>query len=186
MSRWGESHRHYHTPRHLHECLLAFDRIQNYAKDSRPAEFSLWYHDCFYQVEKHSNEQKSADMAMASFVKSGGDAVVGKLIHDLVLATAHTLPVHTIDAAMVTDADLWILGAPPERFDEYELQVRRENRNVQYLHFAKLRSRLLQNFLERRFIYRTPIMREFYEQSARSNIQRSLAALSRPGQAERT
>lgn len=178
MSRWGESHRHYHTPVHLLESLEALDGLKGYTNDGRPAEFALFYHDCFHNVHKQNNEQKSAEMAKATFVKSGGDELTGQLIHDLVLSTTHTCPVYSIDAALVTDSDLWILGAPPDRFDEYERQVRLEYRHVQDVHYIKARSRVLHTFFDRSFVYRTPVMRTLLEASARENLKRSLAALA--------
>lgn len=179
MARWGESHRYYHTPQHLAECLRALEEVKSYTDDVRPVEFALWYHDVFHNVEMQSNEEKSAELALSSFVKSGGEAVVGLRIKELVMSTTHRRPVKTYEAAMMVDADLWILGAPPERFDEYEVQVRAEYPRVSDEFFAVARSRLLAKFLTRNAIYRTPILRAKQEVQARMNIERSLKSLSK-------
>lgn len=179
ISRWSESHRHYHTTYHLFECLNALDEISLYTEDCRPIEFALWYHDIFHNVGMQSNEEKSAQLALSSFVKSGGDSTVGLRIRDLIMSTSHRDPIKTCDAAIIVDVDLWILGSSSDRFDQYEKQVRSEYPQMNDLFFAQGRTRLLKKFSEKKFIYRTPLFRSSREDVARDNIDRSLRYLAK-------
>ena len=42
------------------------------------------------------------------------------------MVTRHDAVPRSADEKALVDVDLWILGAPQERFDEYEAQVRQE------------------------------------------------------------
>ena len=63
------------------------------------------------------------------------------------------------------------------RFDEYELQIRREYGWVPDNAFREARSKILRSLLERPSVYATPTMRQRCEAQARANLERSLARL---------
>jgi len=75
------------------------------------------------------------------------------------------------------DVDLSILGAAPERFDQYERQVREEYAWVPDFLSRRERKAILKEFLARPRIFRSVHFRDRYEQQARSNIERSLGRL---------
>jgi predicted metal-dependent HD superfamily phosphohydrolase len=81
------------------------------------------------------------------------------------------------DAEIVVDVDLSILGAAPERFEEYERQIRAEYRWVPGFLFRRKRAKILQEFLARPRIFSTQTFIDRYEQQARANIARSLTRL---------
>ena len=71
------------------------------------------------------------------------------------------------------------VGAAPQRFDEYEMQVRQEYAWVPEETFRRRRAEILGQFLARRHIYSTEAFRERYEPRARANLARSLSTLGR-------
>jgi predicted metal-dependent HD superfamily phosphohydrolase len=79
---------------------------------------------------------------------------------------------------LLVDIDLSILGAAPERFDEYETQVRAEYRWVPDFMFKPKRREILGEFLARDRIYATPVLRAQLEAHARMNLARSIARLA--------
>ena len=83
----------------------------------------------------------------------------------------------TPDAALLIDVDLSIFGAPAQRFDEYERQVRREYSWVPGFLFRVRRRKILEAFLFRPKIYQTERFRESLEERARANLQRSIRLL---------
>ena len=97
--------------------------------------------------------------------------------HALVIATTHASPPTDGDAQLLCDVDLAILGAPPLRFDAYELEIRREYSWVPEPVFRVRRAALLARFLERPTLYSTAWFRELFEDQARQNVERSVAAL---------
>ena len=78
---------------------------------------------------------------------------------------------------MLVDADLWILGSPQERFDEYEVQVREEYGWVPGPIYRRKRREILQGFLARATIYGTERFVQRHEPQARVNLARALARL---------
>lgn len=72
---------------------------------------------------------------------------------------------------------LWFHDAEPERFDEYEVQVRQEYAWIPGPLFRRKRREILQGFLARTDIYSTDWFRERFEATARTNLQRSVVRL---------
>ncbi|WP_028008709.1 HD domain-containing protein [Solimonas flava] len=174
---YSEPHRHYHTVQHLTECLALLEAVEDQA--DRPAEvaIALWFHDAVYQPKRHDNEQKSADWASRSILAAGIDHSVADRIHGLILATRHNAAATGRDAQVLVDIDLAILGASPERFAEYEAQVRKEYAWAIGPLYRRGRRKVLEEFMARPTIYSTESFRSTREAQARINISRSLAAL---------
>jgi predicted metal-dependent HD superfamily phosphohydrolase len=165
---YSEPHRRYHTLQHLEECFAAFDEIRDLARAPEEVELAIWFHDAIYDPRREDNEQRSADWARET---------VGDAVADLVMTTRHDAPPTTIDARVLVDADLWILGAPQERFDEYEAQVREEYGWVAAPIYRRKRREILESFLARASVYNTERFIARYEARARANLARSLARL---------
>ena len=95
------------------------------------------------------------------------------------MATRHEAVPRGVDAEILVDVDLSILGASRERFDEYERQVREEYAWVPDFLYRRERGKILKDFLARPRIFSTALFRSRYEEQARSNIGRSLERLER-------
>jgi predicted metal-dependent HD superfamily phosphohydrolase len=109
-------------------------------------ELALWFHDAVYAVRNHDNEEQSASWAQASNERAGLPNAVGERLHRLILATKHDAEPTSRDAALLVDVDLAILGAAPERFDEYERQVREEYSWVPGFLFRRKRREILEGY----------------------------------------
>jgi predicted metal-dependent HD superfamily phosphohydrolase len=169
---YGEPHRKYHTARHLAECFEKLDEVHV----ERPAEIelALWFHDAIYDTRRQDNEKKSADWARASALQAGVPGETAERVHALIMATRHEAVPSGADAELLVDVDLSILGAPPERFDEYERQIREEYAWVPGFVFRRERAQILEGFLARPSIFSTAHFRSRYERQARENLARSL------------
>jgi predicted metal-dependent HD superfamily phosphohydrolase len=94
-------------------------------------------------------------------------------VHELVLATRHTAVPDGPAAQLLVDIYLAILGAPVERFEEYERQIRAEYAHVPGWLFRRTRRVILRGFLERPFLYGTAHFRAALESRARANLERA-------------
>lgn len=177
FARWNEPHRGYHTPRHLLETLRVYEILSPYSEAPDLGQVALWHHDVIYNVNQGDNEERSADLAYNTFVKCGGDVAQGEEIRKMVISTSHRYRVSNIEAAIVVDADLAILGSTPERFDEYEEQVRREYPSASEPHYVAGRLKAMTPFLDRPTLFRTPLLRDLLEARGRENLTRSLGSL---------
>jgi len=175
---YGEPQRHYHTLQHLRECLAHWEAASALAPHPEEVELALWFHDAVYEPQRQDNEQRSAEWAHASVLAAGCDSAVAQRVAALVLATAgHEAPAADLDAQLLLDIDLAILGASPARFAEFERQIRAEYSHVPERDFRAGRARVLAGFLARPRIYATQPFRDALEQRARDNLARALAAL---------
>jgi predicted metal-dependent HD superfamily phosphohydrolase len=177
IARYSEPHRSYHTVRHLDECFEKLGEIEDEAARLGEIEVALWFHDAIYDVRAKDNEAKSADWARAVAVSAGIEPAAAGRIHSLVLCTVHDAVPSGDDERILVDVDLSILGAPAERFDEYERQIRAEYSWVPEGAFRGKRREILAQFLARPRIYSTRTFIDRYERRARENLDRSIARL---------
>jgi predicted metal-dependent HD superfamily phosphohydrolase len=177
LAAWAEPQRRYHTLRHLGDCLALFEQAAHLAGRPAEVEMALWFHDAVYALKASDNEARSAAWADEALAAAGVAADVRQRVHALVMATCHDAQPTTGDAGLLVDIDLSILGAEPERFDEYEVQVRQEYAWVPGPLFRRKRREILQGFLARPRIYSTEWFHQRFEAQARSNLERSVARL---------
>ncbi|MEJ2622054.1 MAG: N-methyl-D-aspartate receptor NMDAR2C subunit [Candidatus Thiodiazotropha sp.] len=178
ISAYSEPQRKYHTLQHLKECLAVFDRFVDLAQEKAEVEIALWFHDAIYDVKASDNERKSAEWAEIELTKAGVPLDRIKRIYNHILATRHSALPLGRDQKLLVDIDLSILGSEPDRFNEYERQVREEYSFVPDSIFHEKRREVLSRFLNRNQIYATPELWGQFEVRARENIKGSIEALS--------
>ena len=119
----------------------------------------------------------AVSVLFAALAEAGVAAERCERVHALVMATRHDVAPASRDQALLVDIDLSILGAAPERFDEYAVQVRQEYAWVPRPLFRRRRREILQGFLDRPAIYSTPVLHDELEARGRDNLQRAVARL---------
>jgi len=174
---YSEPHRRYHTIQHLNECLTHLEDVRALADHADEVELALWFHDAIYDTSKKDNEQRSAEWARDSVLAGGVSSEKAGRVYELIMATMHNAVPAGRDAEVLVDIDLGILGAGADRFDDYEVQVREEYSWVPESLYRAARRKVLEQFVNREWIYSTEPFRSKYEAQARENIARSLARL---------
>jgi len=177
VTHYSESHRSYHTLQHLNECFARLGEGKELAERLHEVELALWFHDAVYDVRGQDNEERSASWAEVVARDAGLPASVVGRVRALILATKHNVVPSTPDEKLLVDVDLAILGAPVERFDEYERQVRQEYSWVPSFLFRSKRREILSTFLSRPRIFSTDYFWATYEAQARANLARSIKIL---------
>ncbi len=176
VRRYGENGRFYHTLDHIQHMLALLDGLPP-AQDPLNLNLAVWLHDLVYDPRRSDNEEASARLAaqwLSPFLPPGQV----QRISDLILATQHhrCWP-DDADCALLLDADFAILGAETAVYEQYARAIRQEYVHVPDVAYRAGRTRVLEGFLERPFIYHTTVMRQRYEQKARQNIQAEIARL---------
>jgi predicted metal-dependent HD superfamily phosphohydrolase/outer membrane protein assembly factor BamB len=178
LARYAEQHRHYHDQRHLTEMLNTIDELAELADDPDGVRLAAWFHDAIYdpQAEAGENEEVSAQLAELELSAYGVDAArvaeIGRLIR---LTATHDCDPTDANGAVLCDADLRILSMAADRYDEYAVGIRQEYEHVADRDFARGRTTFLQHLSETR-LYATSRGHEEWEQAARENVERELAA----------
>jgi len=173
LQRYAEPHRHYHDQRHLREVLDAVDRLAHHADDLAAVRLAAWFHDAVYDPRACDNEERSAALAQSALPPPLADEVA-RLVR---LTAEHSPQPGDRDGAVLCDADLAILGADEQRYDEYASDVRREYDHVADDAFRTGRTAVLARLLARDRLYSTATAYDLWEDRARANLRRELSVL---------
>ncbi|MEV4659129.1 metal-dependent phosphohydrolase [Micromonospora sp. NPDC049301] len=183
LARWREPHRHYHTVAHLTAVLDVVDRHAGLADRADLVRLAAWCHDAVYdpRAAGDANERDSATLAGSVLTGLGVPAPAVAEVRRLVLLTAgHAVAPGDPDGALLCDADLAVLAAPPAAYDRYAGAVRREYAHVPEPAFRAGRAAVLTGLLALPALFRLPPLASRWEQPARANLRRELATLSGP------
>jgi predicted metal-dependent HD superfamily phosphohydrolase len=176
--RHHEPHRAYHNFLHIGHCLAEFDTVRHLAETPDAVELSIWFHDAVYDTHAKDNEEQSAQLAVTDLRSAVLGPKLEETVSALVLATKHSAPPPSPDAALLVDIDLAILGQPRERYEAFENEIHAEYAWVPPADFAKGRAAILRGFLDRPRIYYTDPLRDRWEPRARENMAWALGNLS--------
>ncbi len=114
LARWSEPHRRYHDLSHLAHALVALAEVGG---TSRPERLAIWFHDAVHTGRAGRDERDSAALAARLLATAGLAPAEISEVERLVLVTIEHAPAPADAAgARVSDADLAILGAPPEQY----------------------------------------------------------------------
>lgn len=175
-ARYAEPHRAHHNLLYIEHCLSEWKRVSQYFVNPDAAMLALWYHDAIYNPEAKDNEEQSV-ILMREVCRNLGqreDHVERAARH--IMATKHHSSELDADTQLFLDIDLAILGAPQERFDEYERGIRTEYKRVPENVFRKERAKILRSFLARETVFYTTHFQHL-ETQALKNLTRSIHAL---------
>lgn len=177
--RYAETHRHYHTLAHIRACLMLLDSVRHLFEDVDAATIAIWFHDAVYDPTRSDNEEASANLAARMLADINAPTAMIDQVRRLIMATRHTGAPAEGDAARLTDIDLAILAAEPAEFDRYEHDIRQEYSHVSESAFRAGRATFLERLLARPRLFQTEPFHTQFEEIARANLKRSIAALKR-------
>jgi len=175
ISRYSEPSRHYHNLTHVSEVLGV---ISSLVGTDAAVRLAAWFHDAVYDSRAKDNEERSADLAEAVLTRLGLPAGLVANVERLVLLTkTHSAEADDGEGQVLLDADLAILGAEEDRYDDYAAAIRREYAWVAEDAYREGRRRVLEGFLKRPRIYFTDALFRSHEGQARRNLRRELDLL---------
>jgi len=183
IPRYREAQRDYHRLPHIDAMFIDFDkfRVSDEAgiMDVNIVEMATWYHDAIYVPREERNEERSANFFRLVSDHAGFEQDFTERVVRAILATKHVCRTDDVDAQVLCDLDLAILGQPRSQFMEYERQIRSEYSWVPPQQFRNRRCEILEGFLNRQPIYSTKFFRRKYEEQAVRNLEFSIEQLSR-------
>jgi len=176
--RYAEPHRAYHGMGHIEALLQGQFAHRDLIQDQRAVMLAIWFHDAIYDTQQADNEERSAVLAGEMLSQAGAEPALIESVQRKVRATQrHEWTDGDPDTAVFLDLDLGILAASPEAYDRYAGQIAQEYNWVPEPAYKQGRAKILQAFLDRPQVYFTPALRALWEDKARANVQRELAAL---------
>jgi predicted metal-dependent HD superfamily phosphohydrolase len=167
-----EPNRFYHTLDHIANMLQTIESIGLHAQDPNAVKLAAWLHDVIYDSRASDNEERSAEFAVHLCQKLGIPA--GHTVASLIMKTkTHDAP-DDLDAQVLLDADLAVLGASPPTYRKYADNIRLEHAWVPQSEYQTGRRQILSKFLTRPRIYQ---FLTHLEEPARQNIAAEIRQL---------
>jgi predicted metal-dependent HD superfamily phosphohydrolase len=178
LRRWAEPQRRYHTVGHLAAVLDHVDVLEEYADDPDAVRLAAWFHDAVYLPDRSTNEERSARLAERALPEAGVPQSTTDEVARLVrLTVSHAPELGDANGAVLCDADLAILAAPPHAYAAYTAAVRQEYGFVPDEAFRAGRAAVLRQLLDLPRLFRTPYGQREWEATARWNIGAELDLL---------
>ncbi|MDH2413466.1 hypothetical protein [Nocardioides sp. CER19] len=171
--------RRYHGTRHLEEVLERLGELREAgtAFDQLPVTLAAWFHDSVYDGERDAEERSAvwAEDGLPGLVDAAVVAEVARLVR---MTETHRPDKRDANGCALSDADLAILAAGPERYAEYRDAVREEYRHLDDEEFRKGRALVLRHLLDKETIFHTAYAHEAWEAVARANLEAELLVLA--------
>ncbi|MGY2701722.1 HD domain-containing protein [Nocardioides sp. HB32] len=178
VASYAHPDRGYHDSRHLAEVLERIHELASHDEDfdRMAVVLAAWFHDSVYDAQPDA-EKRSAAWAAEALPTIVDPATVAEVVR-LVLVTEHHRPADDDrNGCTLSDADLAILAAPRDRYDEYVASVRREWAHLSDTDFAAGRAAILRDLLDKPHLFQTAYARATWEVTARANVAAELGAL---------
>ena len=175
LAAYADPARGYHDLRHLTEVLDRLDELPP-AYDRVPVVLAAWFHDAVHDGAA-GEEERSARWALAALAGRPEAEEVARLVR----LTEHHRPADDdANGCALSDADLAILAAAPERYAEYVATVRSEYSHVPDDDFRTGRTAVLTDLLAKPRLFHTAYALEHWEEAARLNVSREVEEMAPP------
>ncbi|PWD51911.1 DUF4031 domain-containing protein [Serinibacter arcticus] len=188
LARWSEPGRLHHGRTHLREVL---DGVADLAlaeraapRTVRTALLAAWFHDAVHASGRRreavpvgdalvDDEEASAALALEMLDGDRDAAEVARLVR---LTATHEVAPDDRAGALLSDADLAVLGADAPRYADYAAGIRQEYAHVADDVFAPARAAILDRLLEGE-VFVTAAAHVRWEARARANLRAEVVAL---------
>ena len=171
---YTDKHRHYHNLSHLESLLIQLDQVKTKIEEWDTVLFTLFYHDIVYNPLANDNEEQSAIIAEKRMRALRIPLNTIENCRAQILATKSHQVSASADTNYFTDADLSILGADWEQYQQYARNVRQEYAIYPDLVYNPGRKNVLTHFLQMDRLYKTPYFYTKLEERARLNLKQEL------------
>ena len=177
VAAWSEPHRRYHDLSHLAAVLGIVDALAPAADDADAVRLAAWYHDVVYDPRSADNEARSAGRARAGLRGLVDDDRLAEVERLVLLTVDHDPAPDDANGAVLCDADLAVLAAPPDAYAGYASAVRAEYAHLPDAEFTAGRIAVLERLLALPALYRLPEDDQRWTAPARANLTAELSLL---------
>jgi predicted metal-dependent HD superfamily phosphohydrolase len=177
VEAWSEPHRRYHDLAHLAAVLGLVGELAGAARDADAVRLAAWYHDVVYDPRRTDNEEVSAERARAGLRGLVPEDRLAEVVRLVLLTATHDPAPDDADGAVLCDADLAVLAAPPESYAAYASAVREEYAHLSDAEFTAGRIAVLEHLLGLPRLYRSPAVPAEWTARARANLTAELSLL---------
>ena len=178
--KYSESHRFYHSQRHILFCLKQFERIEDALADSTAISLALWFHDLILDPAANDNEEQSK-LLFEALAKNHLPADLIEKTSALIMSTRHIDAPLNSDESCIQDIDLSSMGEHWDSFVRDVDDLRKEYSHLSETAFKDVTINFYHKMLDREKIYTSEYFHEHCEQVARDNIKRYMREILNHG-----
>jgi predicted metal-dependent HD superfamily phosphohydrolase len=178
---YSESHRYYHSQRHILFCLEQFDRVTDRLTDSVAVAFATWFHDLILDPSADDNEEQSKRL-FQELAKNYLPVEIIEKTSSLIMSTCHIDTPANLDESYIQDIDLSSMGEGWDSFVRDVDDLRKEYSHLSNEQFVDVTNNFYQKMLGREKIYTSDYFYEHCEQKARDNIKRYMREILNNGE----
>lgn len=175
---YAGAERAYHDTTHLAEVLGRIEALAAAGEvfDRAPVLLAAWFHDAVYDGERDAEERSAAwaEDTLPALVDDGVVAEVARLVR---LTETHRPDDADRNGCVLSDADLGILAAGPQRYAAYVAAVRSEYAHLDEAVFLAGRRVVLEHLLDKPRLFHTGSALSWWEEPARANAGAELERL---------
>ncbi len=179
LAAYADPARCYHDTVHLAEVVERVLRLGEAGEsfDHVAVLLAAWFHDSVYDGERDAEERSAAwaEAALAGRVEASTLAEVVRLVR---LTESHRPDEDDPNGCALSDADLGILAADPERYAAYVAAVRAEYAHLDDETFRLGRRLVLTDLLAKPRLFHTDFAYAQWEHTARANASAELDRLA--------
>jgi predicted metal-dependent HD superfamily phosphohydrolase len=179
QAAYDDPGRRYHGTRHLAEVLTRLEELRGAGTrfEELPVTLAAWFHDSVYDGERDAEERSAA------WAEDGLDGLVEAPVLEEVARLVRLTETHRpedgdANGCALSDADLAILAAGPERYHEYRAAIRDEYGHLSDEDFRNGRLQVLRHLLDKETLFHTAYAREAWEAVARANLEAEMLELA--------
>jgi predicted metal-dependent HD superfamily phosphohydrolase len=171
-THYAEPGRFYHTLAHIAAVLETLEGLGSLARNLNSLKLAAWLHDVIYDSKASDNEERSAEYAegLCERLSLPDGSAIALLIRKTKTHDAEG----GVDAQVLIDADLAILGASELAYQTYAEKIRLEYAWVSEPNYRIGRRHVLEKFLTRPRIFH---FLGHLEEPARRNLNAEIARL---------
>ncbi len=172
--------RYYHNLNHVGDMLTEAEELKTLVDDYDSFLFAIWFHDIVYDAKRSDNEEKSSEMAKKFLNIIYYDKKKIEKVKYLILKTKNHSKIDSnedLSTRLFLDLDLLILGANDEIYRIYAENIRKEYSFVPEKIYILERIKILENFLNQEYLFKTERFRKQFEKIARKNIKSEISSL---------
>lgn len=187
IDRWTEPERRYHDVSHLVDLLQHVDELNQECHDLHAVRLAAWYHGAVFDAAESAayaqrggeDEAASAEVAREDLLALGlPEKSVDRVAAMVAGLARHAAPRESVDAAVLSDADLAILASDPQRYRSYLSRVREEYSHIPTRDYLEARRAIVEKLLARERLYTSPLGTS-WERQARENLTAERARIDR-------
>jgi predicted metal-dependent HD superfamily phosphohydrolase len=164
IARYSEPQRHYHTHLHVEAMLKCIENHRAEITDTLAVELAVYFHDWIYYPRASSNEADSIESCF------GLRHVISDNVQEEEME----------DLGLFLDFDLEVLSRDWETYLLYADQIRKEYACFGQNEYNMGRTKVLQDFLERKKLYFSHWFQREKEGAARRNVAKEIQLLGLP------